>query len=70
MGFSISYWEDTTRESQLWMENACKRIGSGPPPLGLHLLMGDDASTKFSNQARNLAEDRVGVVQAILTKGH
>jgi len=37
-------------------------------PLGLHLLMGSDAGTKFSNLLRNLEEDRVRVVQAVLRR--
>ena len=36
-----------------------------PPPLGIHLLMGPDAPQKTRNVVRNLAEDRIRVVQAV-----
>ena len=41
---------------------------SGPPPLGFHLLMGKTAKEKLLNQARNLEENRVTVVQGTALK--
>ena len=41
---------------------------SGPKPLGLHLLMGDTAKTKFENNIRNLQEGRFVVFQAVAEK--
>ena len=40
----------------------------GPPPLGLHLLMGKTAKTKLINQVRNLEENRISVVQGSAIK--
>jgi hypothetical protein len=37
-------------------------------PLGLHILMGDDAVSKFANVLRNLEGDRVRVVQAVMQR--
>ncbi len=37
-------------------------------PVGLHLLMGNDAVAKFGNVLRNLEEDRVQVVQAVMKR--
>ena len=31
---------------------------SGPPPLGLHILMGDDFAVKVSNMLRNVESGR------------
>jgi len=42
---------------------------SGPPPLGLHLLMGDTARQKLQNLARSFEENRIQVVQAMAMKG-
>jgi len=62
-------WEDRTGESTAFFRMAMERVRSaGWMPLGLHLLMGHDAETKFSNMLRNLQEDRVRVVQAVLRR--
>ena len=39
------------------------------PPVGLHLLMGDDAKTKCENMLGNLQNNRVRVVQAVMIRG-
>ena len=60
-------WEDKTEASIAFFKAALQRLdATGPPPLGLHLLMGDDAKTKFANVLRNLEDERVRVVQAVL----
>jgi MPBQ/MSBQ methyltransferase len=68
-GFRIVHWEDTTKRSLEWFAAAAKRsVGSGPPPLGLHLVMGANARAKVSNLVRNLGEGRLVVVQAVAAK--
>ncbi len=58
--------EDKTDASRAFFRTALKRLqADGRRPLGLHLLMGDDAATKFANLLRNLEEDRVQVAQAV-----
>jgi ubiquinone/menaquinone biosynthesis C-methylase UbiE len=64
------HWEDVTEESLSWFKAALKNVGKhGLPPVGLHLLMGDDTVRKFENVVRNLEEQRIVVVQAVLRKG-
>ena len=40
----------------------------GPPPLGLHLLMGETAGVKVQNMIENIARDRVAPVEIIARK--
>ena len=40
----------------------------GPPPLGLHLLMGPTAQTKVRNMIRNVADELVAPVEIIARK--
>ena len=41
---------------------------SGPPPLGLHILMGQDAPVKTSNMLRNLEGGRFAPVEIIAAR--
>jgi SAM-dependent methyltransferase len=41
---------------------------SGPPPLGLHILMGKDAPVKTANMLRNLEHGRIAPVEIIAAK--
>ena len=41
---------------------------NGPPPIGIHLLMGDNARDKVQNYLRNLSEDRVSVALGMAHK--
>ena len=65
IGFSIADWEDKTRPSEEFLK---KMKEAGPQPLGIHLLMGDTASIKIQNVMRNLHENRICVIQAIVEK--
>lgn len=40
----------------------------GPPPLGLHILMGTGASTKYQNMIENISKGRVAPVELIACK--
>jgi cyclopropane fatty-acyl-phospholipid synthase-like methyltransferase len=69
VGFRVLDWEDTSARSLAWFGAAVERIkASGPPPLGLHLLMGDTALAKLENMGRNLREGRIVVAQAVAEK--
>ena len=69
IGFSSQHWSNTTAPSLTWFQAAVERMkNEGPLPLGLHLLMGDNARVKFGNMIRNLAEDRIAVIQAVFQK--
>ena len=68
LGFSIQTWEDKSRASLEWFVQVVEKLKEkGPPPLGFHLLTGDNAKEKFKNQIRNLKENRFVVVQAVAT---
>lgn len=41
---------------------------SGPPPLGLHIVMGKDAGTKASNMAQNIAKGAIAPVLMVARK--
>ena len=41
---------------------------SGPPPLGLHIVMGKDTAQKAANMAESIAKDRVAPVLVIARK--
>jgi len=50
-----------------------KRVGAqieadGPPPIGIHLLMGGNAKEKLRNYVRNLSEDRMSVALGVARK--
>lgn len=69
LGLRILDWEDKTRHSLDWFLATVEKIEqSGPPPLGIHLLMGDTARTKLGNVVGNLKEARVVVIQAVAEK--
>lgn len=66
-GFRVKAWRDTTRVSHDWYLAAVARAQrDGPPPLGLHLLLGETAGEKIANVGRNLDERRLTVCQALL----
>jgi ubiquinone/menaquinone biosynthesis C-methylase UbiE len=65
-GLRISHWEDLTQRSLDWFTAVTEKMKTaGRSPLGLHLLMGEDAGTKSTNNLANLRERRVVVVQAM-----
>jgi len=69
VGFSSQSWANTTDISRNWFQATSERMkNKGPLPLGLHVLMGDNARDKFGNMLRNLQEDRIAVIQAVFLK--
>jgi SAM-dependent methyltransferase len=67
-GFRVATWQDTTQEA---LESAARRArntSSVPPPLGTHLILGDDWQAMFRNSARNLEERRTELFNAILER--
>jgi ubiquinone/menaquinone biosynthesis C-methylase UbiE len=66
IGLRQRHWEDVSAKSLAWFRALLERFAArGRPPLGLHLLMGDDAQSKFENLVRNLEQARIAVVQAV-----
>ncbi len=69
-GFNEIFWEDETAASVV-RDHARIAAGgpsSGPPQLGLHLLLGADAGTRFRNSLRNREEGRMAVIQAAVER--
>jgi len=66
-GLRIAHWEDRTQHSLDWFTATTEKMRRtvGRAPLGLHLLMGENATTKSANSLANLRERRVVVVQAM-----
>ncbi len=69
VGFEILSWRDMTEAGRLWF----RRIGNkmrkqSPPPVGLHLLLGPEFQTMAQNQERNLEEDRIALVEAVVRR--
>lgn len=68
-GLKTLAWRDTSEETSKWFEETISKLStSGPPPVGLHLLMGDRALVKKGNVGRNLAEGRIRFYQGVLEK--
>jgi ubiquinone/menaquinone biosynthesis C-methylase UbiE len=67
-GLRVVTWQDTTQEA---LESAKRRAHSAngaPPPLGTHLILGDDWRAMFENSARNLEERRTELFNAVLER--
>ncbi len=68
-GFVNLDWVDETTAVTRWFRDRVAAIRNGPmPALGLHLLLGQSFGAMFSNQLRNLAENRIRVVQGVFTR--
>jgi sarcosine/dimethylglycine N-methyltransferase len=62
-GFSTAHWNDLSEPA----ESAMRQLFAGePPPLGLHVFV-PDFQTKATNLVRNLSEDRIRLIQGVLT---
>jgi len=71
VGLTIERWIVKTAESVEFFQTTLARIGAnGPPPLGIHILMGDNAGAKLQNYVRNLSNDRVSVALGMARKNH
>jgi MPBQ/MSBQ methyltransferase len=65
-GFEIVHWHDDTANARTWFAGLADRIAErGLPPLGIHLLLGEDFALMAANQRRNLDEDRIGLIQLV-----
>jgi hypothetical protein len=64
-GFKVVLWRDDTQTALDWF----KAVMAGSPPSGLNLgvVMGPDFPAMTSNLTRNVRENRLGVLSAVLT---
>jgi SAM-dependent methyltransferase len=65
-GYKMVLWRDDTQLAQDWFKTILGTQPQGGPNLGL--VMGPDFSAMTGNLARNLRENRVGVLSAVLTR--
>jgi ubiquinone/menaquinone biosynthesis C-methylase UbiE len=69
VGFKEVAWEDKTESVIDWIKQMLKRAQtSGPPPTGLHILVGPQWSDLVKNLLRNLEEGRITVAQGIFER--
>lgn len=69
LGFEIVLWRDVTEAGRSWFRRLAEKIGrEGLPPVGLHLVLGPDYPAMAKNQARNLEENRIALVEAVLRR--
>jgi ubiquinone/menaquinone biosynthesis C-methylase UbiE len=69
VGLEIDQWFEKVQASIEFCKMKVAQIESdGPPPIGTHLLMGDNAKDKLQNYLRNLSEDRVSVAMGMAHK--
>ncbi|WP_111896061.1 class I SAM-dependent methyltransferase [Acinetobacter sp. MB5] len=68
-GFTITDWTDTTEAAREWFIKLADKIKKdGLPPLGFHILLGNDFQSMAQNQRRNLEEGRIVLAQVIAKK--
>jgi SAM-dependent methyltransferase len=69
LGLDVLAWRDVTEPVTEWARaKAAEAAEAGPPPLGLHLIMGPDWPEMFANVGRNLDEGRIALIQAVARK--
>ena len=69
VGFKELAWEDKTDSVIDWIKQMTKRAQtSGPPQIGLHVLVGPRWSDLVKNLLRNLEEGRIAVAQGIFER--
>ena len=71
-GFTALVWRDVSAASLEWLKKtiaarkAAAGSGGAAPKVGLGVVMGRTAAEKSGNMVRNLAEDRIRIVQGVL----
>ncbi len=67
IGFKEEAWMNVSTPSLEWFRErvAAAQRAATPPPLGLHLLLGNEFGPMFGNQVRNLEEDRIAVIKGV-----
>ena len=67
-GFDVIEVEDKTDFAIDFFSQSIAASADGPPPLGLHLLMGASAPVKFKNMLENVQNGRIAPVQIIASR--
>jgi ubiquinone/menaquinone biosynthesis C-methylase UbiE len=68
-GLTITNWVENTRDVIDWFKVRMEKMKQdGTPPLGIHLLMGQQAPEKMQNLVRNMEEGRIKVALGMAIK--
>ena len=67
-GFDVEEIEDRSEFAIEFFRERMANISDGPPPLGLHLLLGPDARQKFANMLANVEQGCISPVVMIAKK--
>jgi SAM-dependent methyltransferase len=60
-------WRDVTADGMAFYQERLRAMAAeGPPPLGLHIVIGPHFAAGFRNLIPNVTEKRMAVVQAVL----
>src|SRR5579863_7512653 len=65
-GFTVLHWQDNTDAALAETAPAGRSGGGGPPVLGVHLIVGDSFREKQRNSQRNMVENRMRLINAVL----
>lgn len=69
VGFEVLSWRDTTETGRSWFRHTSEKMRKeSPPPFGLHVLLGSDFHLMAQNQVRNLEEDRIALIEAVVRR--
>ena len=69
IGFQVLVWRNVTEPGRLWFRRMQGRLsGQAQPDFGLHLLLGQDFRRMAHNQALNLEEDRIALIEAVVRR--
>jgi SAM-dependent methyltransferase len=66
-GFSLKIWSDDTPAAGEWFKSVMERQATGPSPLST--VLGPEFPGKLKNLAKNITENRVGVLSAVCVRG-
>jgi SAM-dependent methyltransferase len=67
-GFAQVSWTDRTDAGRAWADEMQAKRTASPGPLGLHVVMGPDFAEMAANLGRNLREERVRLIEAVMAK--
>lgn len=67
-GLQVRAFRDDTATACAWYREKFASAPATPPPLGLHLLVGEHSPRVFENVLRNYEEERTAVIQLICEK--
>lgn len=68
VGFAVEVTSDRTSSAKEFFDRLRSQAASGPPPLGLHLLMGPETPTKVANMIKNVEAGLCGPWEVIARK--